>query len=410
MPKDFTRWASCMRILYSHRVQSHDGQSVHIDELVAAFREAGHEVIVVGPSFYEKTSFGGESRLIQTIRRVLPGFFAELAELIYNLPAFFRLWRVYRSFSPDFVYERYNLYYLCGMLLKRFYRVPFCLEINSPIAEERSRFGALRLRWLARLLEHLVWRSADKVFVVTAVLGEMAVAAGVPPDRITVIPNGVERGAFPPEPYKAAQQRSDDPVVIGFVGFVREWHGLGAVVSGLASDQGNPPIQLVVVGPLSPDLERQAQALRVADRVRFTGLQQRGKIPDVIRSFDIALQPRAVGYASPLKLFEYMACGRAIIAPNQPNIREILTDGQNAILFDPEEPGALWRAIRRLAADPEMRERLGNAARRTLDDRDYSWAGNASKVINVVTTDLARHDAAANGALSLDRSVRHESR
>jgi glycosyltransferase involved in cell wall biosynthesis len=122
------------------------------------------------------------------------------------------------------------------------------------------------------------------------------------------------------------------------------------------------------------------------------------------------LQPRAVRYASPLKLFEYMACGRAIVAPNQPNIREILTSGENAILFDPEESGALWRAIRHLAADPQLRERLGCAARRTLDERDYTWQGNASKVIDAVATDLGRHGVAANAALPLDRSVRHEPR
>jgi len=395
-----------MRILYSHRVQSHDGQSVHIEELVAAFRKAGHEVLVVGPTFYENANFGGESRFVALIRKALPRILAELAELIYNIPAFLRLRRAYKGFLPDFVYERYNLYYLSGMLLKRLYGIPFCLEINSPLAEERSRFGGLRLRWLARVLEHLVWRSADRIFVVTAVLGEAVADAGVSRDRIIVVPNGVERDAFPTAPYK--KENPEELVLVGFVGFVRAWHGLDAVVKGLASDRGDPPIHLIVVGPVCPDLERRARELGVADRVRFTGLQQRGDIPDAIRNFDIALQPRAVEYASPLKLFEYMACGRAIIAPNQPNIREILTDGVNATLFDPEDANALWRAIRQLAADRRMRERLGSAARRTLDDHDYTWEGNAFKVIDVVMTDLIRHRVAANGASSLDRSARHE--
>src|SRR4051794_978994 len=61
-----------MQILYSHRVQSHDGQSVHIEELVTAFRDGGHEITVVGPSFYEKANFGGESSVVHIVRRVLP--------------------------------------------------------------------------------------------------------------------------------------------------------------------------------------------------------------------------------------------------------------------------------------------------------------------------------------------------
>lgn len=398
-----------MRILYSHRVQSHDGQSVHIEELVTALRKAGHEVVVVGPSFYQKTNFGEESRVVSITRKLLPAIFAEAAELIYNVPAFLRLRRVYRSFVPDFIYERYNLYYLSGMLLKRLYHVPFCLEINSPLAEERSRFGGLRLRRIARALERLVWRSADRIFVVTAVLGDTVSSGGVPADRIIVIPNGVERDLFPPESYDDGQRRPDEPILIGFVGFVREWHGLGAVVKGLASDRSNPPIHLIIVGPVCPALERLANELGVADRVRFTGLEQRENIRKMIRSFDIALQPRAVEYASPLKLFEYMACARAIVAPNQPNIREILTDGENAVLFDPDEMDSLWRAIRQLAADPQKREQLGNAARRTLEHRDYTWDGNASKVLNAATAALARHAAPVSGAPSLDRSVRHES-
>lgn len=70
-----------MRILYSHRIQSRDGQSVHVEELIHAFRSAGHEVMVVGPSFYEATGFGGESRTVALVRRLLPGALQEVAEL-----------------------------------------------------------------------------------------------------------------------------------------------------------------------------------------------------------------------------------------------------------------------------------------------------------------------------------------
>ena len=58
-----------------------------------------------------------------------------------------------------------------------------------------------------------------------------------------------------------------------------------------------------------------------------------------------------VDYASPLKIFDYMAAGRAIVAPDQENIREILRDGETALLFDPSRPEAMWQAIARLARD-----------------------------------------------------------
>ena len=300
-----------------------------------------------------------------------------------------RLRRAYRNFKPDFIYERYNLYYLAGMLLSRCYHVPLCIEVNSPLAEERTSFGGLALRNIARRLERLVWRSADRIFVVSGVLKQHVAAAGVALERITVTPNGVARNVFAPESYRA---RPGHSVNIGFVGFVRDWHGLGAVVAGLAAERVNPAMRLIIVGdgPARPTLEHQAQVLGVGDLVQFTGIHCRAEISSVISTFDIALQPRAVSYTSPLKLFEYMACGRAIVAPDQPNIREILDDGETAILFDPDKPAALWCAIRRLAADPDLRERLGRAAQRELDLREYTWEGNIVRITKSVASLLGR--------------------
>jgi glycosyltransferase involved in cell wall biosynthesis len=161
----------------------------------------------------------------------------------------------------------------------------------------------------------------------------------------------------------------------------------------MAAEPGGPDLRLVVVGdgPARPALERQAAALGLADRVTFTGLQPREAIPALVAGFDIALQPLVVSYASPLKIFEYMAAGRAIVAPDQPNIREVLRNGETAVLFDPAEAGAMWRAIRRLAGDAGLRRRLGEAARAEIAQRDYTWRGNAARVVA-----WARDDAKAD--------------
>jgi glycosyltransferase involved in cell wall biosynthesis len=369
-----------MRILYSHRIQSRDGQSVHVEELVAAFRSLGHEVLVVGPGFYEQARFGGESRLVPWIRARLPSVIGELAELAYNIPAWWRLRGAFRRFRPALIYERYNLYYLAGTWLARSSGVTLFLEVNAPLAEERARFGQLRLRWLAGVLERFVWRSATKVLAVTGVLQQAVAAAGVPADRIVVVPNGIDPAQFSGLPVREA---GDRPLVLGFVGFVRDWHGLDAVIAAMAAERGGPDLRLVVVGdgPARAALEQQAAALGLAERVTFTGLQPREAIPALVAGFDIALQPLVVSYASPLKIFEYMAAGRAIVAPDQPNIREVLHDGETAVLFDPAEAGAMWRAIRRLAGDPALQRRLGEAARAEIARRDYTWRGNAARVV-----------------------------
>ena len=104
-----------------------------------------------------------------------------------------------------------------------------------------------------------------------------------------------------------------------------------------------------------------------------------------LAAFDIALQPRVVPYASPLKVFEYMALERAIVAPDVPNIREILTDGDTALLFDPERPGAFQHCIETLTRDPELRRSLGRQARRRLIERDLTWEGNAARVVDLAS-------------------------
>lgn len=369
-----------MKILYSHRIQSRDGQGVHLEAMVAALRAAGHEVRLVGPAGFDRTALGGGNALASALRHKLPPWFGELAELAYILPATLRLWRAARAFRPDVIYERANLFHIAGALVAPRLGVPLLLEVNAPLAEERRRFGELALHRTAAALERFAWRRASRVLPVTAVLGERVAAAGVPAHRIAVVPNGIDPADFAPSPPPVAMHGA---LVLGFVGFVREWHGLDRVVRAMASAPEAARFVLKVVGdgPAREGLERLATALGIGDRVLFTGLAARDAVPGLIAGFDIALQPAAVDYASPLKVFEYMAAGRAIVAPDQPNLREVLEDGHTAILFDPAAPDALWQAIQRLAGEPALRQRLGAAARAEIARRDLTWKGNARRVV-----------------------------
>ena len=362
-----------MRILYSHRIQSRDGMSVHLEELVAAFRQQGHTVEVVGPGFYAATGFGGESRTVALLRRLLPGVAGELAELAYNLPAYRRLRRACRAFRPELIYERANLYYLAGAWLARRTGLPYFLEVNSPLAEERGRHGGLRLRALAGAAERHTWRRADCVLAVTEVLRQRILAAGCAPERVRVVPNGVVAERF------SGPEADGHPPVLGFVGFVRDWHGLDDVIRGLARAEAS--LMVVGEGPARPGLEALAASLGVAERVHFTGLVAHEQVPRAVAGFDIALQPRVVEYASPLKIFDYMAAGRAIVAPDQPNIREVLEHERTALLFDPARAGAMWEAIARLLGDAALRRKLGAAARAELIRRDFTWSGNAARIV-----------------------------
>ncbi|CCG40567.1 glycosyltransferase family 4 protein [Magnetospirillum molischianum] len=375
-----------MRILYHHRTVSRDGQDVHIEEMIAALRRQGHVVRVVAPQGEDSASFGKDGGWAAWIKQMLPKAVYEALEMGYSLFAYRRLRQAYDSFQPDILYERYNLYFLAGYWLKARTGLPYVVEINSPLASERAEFGGLALRRLAEWSERTVWRGADLTLPVTDVLAEFVRRTGVTEARILVVPNGIDPQRFSPQVDSTAVRRRhglEGKVVLGFTGFIRDWHGLPHVIDAMAAMENRAELHFLVIGdgPGRAALEEYAEARGMRDQLTTLGVVGRDHVASYVAAFDIALQPKVVAYASPLKLFEYMGLGRAIVAPDQPNIREVLRDGENALLFDPDDPAQFCRAIMLLCGDSVLRARLGAAAAHTIEMRDFTWDGNARRIV-----------------------------
>lgn len=393
-----------LKILYHHRTASRDGQAVHIEELVSALRKLGCEVIVVEPPSTATAGFGADAKGLSNLRRLLPKAAGELLELGYNWFAYRRLKRACLEHRPHVLYERHNLYLLAGKWLKRRFKLPYLLEVNAPIALERSQHGGLALPVLAHRLEVSAWKAADVVLPVTGVLADMLVEQGVRRERIVVIPNGIDLAAFEAAPRRDEAKKRlglHGRLVLGFAGFVRAWHGLEQVIDFIGEAR-RPELLLFVVGdgPARDALMQRALDRGVAAQVRFTGIVQRKDIPAHLAAFDIALQPAATAYASPLKLFEYLAAGCAIVAPRQANLQEVLTHDENALLFPVDQAGALGETIARLVADSALRERLGSSARKTIARGRYTWDGNADRVVRQAERLLAEARRASGEGLS----------
>jgi glycosyltransferase involved in cell wall biosynthesis len=371
-------------ILYHHRTQAQDGQFVHVQELISALRTLGHQVVVVAPRNSDSVKFGDDSRIGQAAKRYIPTPIYELLELAYSIPEFFALLRAYWRVRPDAFYQRANIFMLSGVMLAGIFRVPYLLEVNSPLAEERDRFGRLSLPGLASWTEHVMWRSADRVLSVTGVLARKIAAAGVPSDRIVVIPNGVdlEKFAAKSRPFERDWLGLDGKLVLGLTGFIREWHRADAIVDLLAEGilPDNSHFLIVGDGPVRDDLIAQARRLGVGERLTITGTVPRERVADYVRRFDIALQPDVVDYACPLKLIEYMALGRAIVAPDRENIRELVSHEESALLVPPRDAAGLGATLARLAHDAPLRQRLGESAQRTIVSRNLTWLHNARRV------------------------------
>jgi glycosyltransferase involved in cell wall biosynthesis len=389
-----------LRILYHHRIAASDGMRVHVTGLVQALRDQGHLVKLVGPGGMEAEQAAGGAgkleRVADGLRHLLPRFAFELLELLYNVPAYARLAAAARAFKPDVIYERYNLFLLAGLWLRARRRLPMLLEINSPLAAERMALGQLRLSGVGAQCERALWRGADALLPVTRVLAGIVRRTRDKAASIHVIPNGADLHACPGDDAAATvRQRlelSPEVVVLGFVGFVRAWHGVGWALEALPHLPPEAHLVIVGDGPALPALQARAEALGLSSRVHLVGRVQHSEVAAYMRTFDIALQTASVPYASPLKLFEYMALSRAVVAPDQPNIREVLDDGANALLFDPSNEMSFRMVLARLCDNAALRTELGAGARRTIEERRFTWAHNAERIGDLA---LALLDSAA---------------
>jgi glycosyltransferase involved in cell wall biosynthesis len=386
-----------LKILYHHRTQAEDGQAVHIRALQRAFAEEGHEVHEVslvrrsGPAGVPAGSGRGSGWGAVTR---LPRFARELAEYAYGPVARPRLIAAARELGADFIYERYAFGCAAGVQAARRAGIPLVLEVNSPMVQELEATRGLVFPGVAARMEEHIFRGADRVCVVSGVLCDVLAGMGVERERLLVTPNGVHLEQYrPQDPAARASARAElglgglapDDVVLGFVGYYRRWHRLDLVVAALARPElARAVLVLVGEGPARAELEQAAAQQGVAGRVRFAGARPHDAIPGLLAAFDLALVPAINPYASPLKLFEYMAAGLAVLAPDQPNLREVLADGSNALLVPREDGAALAAALARLVGERDLRERLGRAARRTVVERDLTWRANARRVVAAV--------------------------
>jgi glycosyltransferase involved in cell wall biosynthesis len=377
-----------MRIVYHHRTQLGDAQGIHIRAMVRAFQELGHEVVMVSPiGSYPTDETVPRARVWRIATHRLPAAVYLVLSLAYNIYGYLRLARMIRRRGPDLIYERYAPNTFCGVLAKRRFGVPLLLELNAPWHDQLPPGEAPRFEHLGRRLERWVCSNSTRTVAVSAALKQRLVEQGVPEPQVTVMPNAIDPGVFHPgvpDKEVRGRYRLNGCIVAGFVGWLRPWHGLEELIDAVhASDLAAHGLRLLIVGagPVFQQVQWRVRELGLQDEVILTGPVAHDQVPAHIAAIDIALQPRATAYACPMKLVEYMAMARCIVAPDQPNIRELVSDGWNARLFPPEDYRSLVNRVAELMSSPTVRASLGRNAYRTIFERNLTWRGNAARAV-----------------------------
>jgi glycosyltransferase involved in cell wall biosynthesis len=387
---------------------------VHVRELVAAFVRRGHSVVVAAPRA-TKSPHETRAALAAPLLEIppttdaaaavaelnafahslaaSPTLAAELRRILYNPHLVRELRRRFGGDPPDLVYERASVYSTAGAEIAAALDVPLIVELNAPLAVEQAAYRGNELRELAIAAERATLTRADAVLAVSEALREYVVSLGADAERVHVVPNGVDARTFRPDErdaeLRAALGLNGGPV-LGFVGGLRPWHGLEFLPPLLERlVRRHADVRLVVVGdgPLRAELECDLRARGVDANATFTGALPHDDVPPLIRQFDAALAPypEANGhsfYFSPLKLFEYMACGVPVVGARVGQLADVVGDGETGLLYAPGDVDGLAAACERLLGDPVLGKRLGAAAAQKVRT-EYTWDGNAARVEQV---------------------------
>jgi glycosyltransferase involved in cell wall biosynthesis len=388
-----------MRILYHHRTRGRHVEGVHIRGIVHALRDLGHEVTVMSfpgadPEHEAAVRASvARGRLAGAIAR-LPGVLFECFELGYNLVTLWRMNTAIRGLRPQLIYERYSLFLFATVWLAQRRGIPLVLEINDSALVQRVR--PLRLKGLARRIERWCLRHCTGLVFISSYFREQAAGAYGAIAPSVVSPNAADLTRFDParfdHPRLRAERGLSGRIVCGHIGVFAKWHGVDAFVEAIAARLGEvPQLALVFVGDgrTLPAVRALVAERGLADRVLLPGRVAHDDIASWIACMDYAVLPDSNHYGSPMKLFEFMGMGVAVVAPDYAPVAEVITDGRTGWLFPHGQTDACVQRVLDLAMKADERRRIGGAAREYIA-RERRWHNNAKQLLTLLPAEGLR--------------------
>lgn len=362
------------------------GCSIHAQEVLTAFLRRGAAVSLFSPRAEGEPTLGLEQLKIHSLPLPPKGEPAarEKAALSLNTQLSSEL----ATAAPfDFVYERYSLWSFGAMEFARKNEIPGLMEVNAPLIDEQAQYRVLIDRASAEMAAERAFDAATALLAVSdevaAWLNQFEAARG----KIHVVPNGIRPERFPLNA-SPALPAAPGIFTVGFVGTLKAWHGLSVLVEAFGILHAQvPTTRLLIVGD-GP--ERDAIAISLKQRGLdqasvFTGTVAPENVPGFLASIDVAVAPYPAlknFYFSPLKVYEYMAAGRPVVASGIGQLKTLIQHEENGLLVQPGDAIDLAKALIRIHSDLQLRARLGAAGRQTVLS-NYTWDSVAQRIFDL---------------------------
>jgi len=360
---------------YEWDPESSSGAGAHMAEMADALERMGHQVFRID-GHRKPAGETGNGR-----RRRLSGLLWESANYLRSVRAVPGETEILRRQRPDVVLIRHALRF-SSLVAARRVGLPVVFEVNAPVPYEIRRYrpGVRLLPGLSDWTERRILAAADGIFVVSNALRDYFLRQGLEPARVLVAPNGADPSQFSPAAADLAlRARWPGCTLVGFAGSFARFHGIELLEQAICQTPAlQPRVHFVLIGD-GPAAQRLRESAR---HWTFLGRLPRRRLAPILAAMDVLVAPYPAEdffYFSPLKLFEYMACGRAVLAARLGQIAEVITDGVNGRLYDPCSPEDFLNRLLELLRHPAQRARLGAQARQTIISH-YTWDHNAERV------------------------------
>jgi glycosyltransferase involved in cell wall biosynthesis len=305
-----------------------------------------------------------------------------LAYVLTLFSVFLNVFKSTRKINPEVIILNYPSIYtgILGFLIgKKLLRKSVLLDFNDLIAQYTIHLLNLRPRsvaaWFCILIQNLIAKNSDKIIVTTNYIKKYTLDLGVADEKIAFIPNGVDTKYFDPSKYITANLKEQlnltDKKICLYCGRLDNWAGINVILRlSKAFNTSNPSVYFVIVG--SGAQKNNA----FAENAIFLGEVTYEKVPEILAVADVVLVPfpdnEVSRAASPLKLFEAMAMGKAVVASKVDGIEEVISDRENGLLVNPDNITKWIETVKDLLNDNSVARRIGETARLTLEQK-YDW-------------------------------------
>jgi glycosyltransferase involved in cell wall biosynthesis len=364
------------------------GCSIHVQEVIRALGRVGIEIDLFAARTEGEYPSGWQHVRIHEIPLAAVGGRAERERAA--VAANNHLTAALEYEGPfDLIYERYSLWSYAGMEFACAFDVPGLLEVNAPLIEEQTEFRGLTHRDKAEEIAERAFAAASVLIAVSEEVAAYLETYTSARDKVTVIPNGVDPERIKPGLIPAWRMEGNG-FKVGFVGSLKPWHGLPILVDAfhrLHLHDAKSRLLIVGDGPELAQLSADIKQRGLENSSHLTGSVSPDQVPKWLASMDVAVAPYPLlprFYFSPLKVFEYMAAGLPVVASSVGQIVQIIQHDVNGLLYPPGDPAALTAALQQLAADPELRLRLGREARKTVL-RNHTWDQVIRRILKAST-------------------------